>query len=74
MLLSNLTKLDSVCTACLQIDASKNGIQSLERLVSVFAGEGRNEHASYDYLANVFANLSAVNVWEIPHPFWFSLS
>lgn len=62
MLMSNLTKLDSVCRACLEIDATKNGVKSLERLVEVFAKEGASKKANYDYLGHVFANLSAVNV------------
>jgi len=64
MLMSNLTKLDSVCKACLEIDASKSGVKSLERLVEVFAkeGEGESKKGNYDYLGHVFANLSAVNI------------
>lgn len=70
MLLANLTQLSTVCKACLEIEDSKdNGkrldsIQSLDRLVSIFAREG-DKRSNYDYLAHVFANLSAVKVGEL---------
>lgn len=74
MLLSNLTKMDSVCKACLHIQASaaqlststaKNpAVRSLDQLVSTFARDpsSNKNKANYDYLAHVFANISAVNV------------
>lgn len=102
MLLSNLTQLEDVCTACLRIApatseadasdtaaqeqasatatstpsavvsetndvkgkarASKQAVESLQILVDLFATEGLNKDANYDYLAHVFANISASKV------------
>lgn len=72
MVLSNLTQLDDVCAACLRIDQTtstdtgagkaKQAVRSLQTLVDLFAKEGVNKHATYDYLAHVFANISASNV------------
>lgn len=72
MLLSNLTQVDEVCAACLRIDQTtstdspkgkaKQSVRSLQTLVDLFAKEGVNKHATYDYLAHVFANISASNV------------
>lgn len=72
MLLSNLTQIDAVCSACLRIDQStssdtseskaKQAVRSLQTLVDLFAKENVNKQANYDYLAHVFANISASNV------------
>lgn len=72
MLLSNLTQIDAVCSACLRIDQStsadtpegkaKQAVGSLQTLVDLFAKENVNKQANYDYLAHVFANISASNV------------
>jgi hypothetical protein len=71
MLLSNLSQLDEVCAACLRIDQTtstdspngkaKQAVRSLQTLVDLFAKEGVNKNANYDYLAHVFANISASN-------------
>ena len=60
MLLSNLSRLEKVCAACLKVEDTP--IKSLRKLVDLFAKEGLNPNANYDYLAHVFANLSADNV------------
>lgn len=57
MLLSNLSRLEKVCAACLKVEDTP--IKSLRKLVDLFAKEGLNPNANYDYLAHVFANLSA---------------
>jgi hypothetical protein len=72
MLLSNLSQMDEVCAACLRIEpeedatASKGktrqSVRSLQTLVDLFAKEGMNKNANYDYLAHVFANISASKV------------
>jgi len=72
MLLSNLSQLDEVCAAFLRIDQTtstdspkgkkKQAVRSLQILVDLFAKEGVNKNANYDYLAHVFANISASNV------------
>lgn len=61
MLLSNLTRLESVCTATLE-KCGETPVKALRKLVDLFAKDGVNQRATYDYLAHVFANLSAVNV------------
>lgn len=60
MLLSNLSRLEKVCAACLKIEDTP--VKSLRKLVDLFAKEGLNPAANYDYLAHVFANLSADNM------------
>lgn len=60
MLLSNLSRVEKVCAACLKIE--NTGVKSLRKLVDLFAKEGLNPKANYDYLAHVFANVSAINV------------
>lgn len=60
MLLSNLSRLEKVCAACLKIEDTP--VKSLRKLVDLFAKEGLNPNANYDYLAHVFANVSADNV------------
>lgn len=71
MLLSNLSQLKEVCAACLRIEQTttptesdvkgkaRQSVRSLQTLVDLFAKEGINKHAKYDYLAHVFSNISA---------------
>ena len=65
MLLSNLTKLDSISILLMKIKLSKSDQSTVELLVDIFVnGEGKhfNRHATYNFLASVLANLSTVGV------------
>lgn len=65
MLLSNLSKLRGVCEACLHLQveqAQLDPVASLQKLVDLFAKQEGEGSSAYNYLANVFANISAANV------------
>jgi hypothetical protein len=73
MLLSNLSKIPGVCTTLLGLRFGRADAQSpplaLDSLVDVFVrGDSKavNEHATFDFLASVFANVSLVRISHFP--------
>jgi hypothetical protein len=63
MLLSNLTKIPAVCSRLLALKSADSNQRVLDALVDVFVrGDSRavNQHATFDFLASVFANISMV--------------
>ena len=74
MLLSNLTKLDSLSLTLLKLSlpsSSGKSIPAVESIVDVFIrGEGKrlNKNASYDFLASVLANISTVSPSFLIYP------
>ena len=62
MLLNNMSKSVSVCRLLLQ-DTSKTSGSLVVPLIEVFGmGKAHNQHATFDFLAPVFANLTLVRV------------
>ena len=64
MLLSNLTKVDSISILLIQIKTTAQGNSTVEQLVEIFtSGEGKhfNSNANYNFLASVLANLSTAS-------------
>lgn len=63
MLLSNLTKLDSVCSTLLKLEME--GSKAIVSLAETFVkgdAQAFNTNASYHFLASVLANLSVVRL------------